>query len=330
LVKKIKKPALKIGKEVSHSDTSKLIFSKKDKTLNSNTTEKEQEFLQQKAKEILFSEDAVNPTTSYMRSIGFQPLLTAKEELRLARKIIKGCEFSRQKMIESNLRLVVKISRHYCGRGLPFMDIIEEGNIGLMVAVRKFDPKRGFRFSTYATWWIRQNIERAIMNQTRTVRLPVHIIKELNVYLRLVKHLTQQLNQTPTSEELAEMVDKPIEDVERILKLAPSASSLDSPINEEYSKVFLDTLEDEGNVNPENLVQDIHRRKQLEICVKKLDQRFLEVIARRFGLLGYKPSTLEEVGDSIGVTRERVRQLQIEGLRRLRFILKREKFDDKL
>jgi RNA polymerase nonessential primary-like sigma factor len=328
LVKKIKASASGLGRDISHSDTSKLIFSDGKKSKNKPTSAAGSTPVKTKGNDKnSFSTESINPTTLYLRQIGFQPLLSAREELSLARKIAKGCEPSRQKMIESNLRLVVKIARHYCKRGLPFMDLIEEGNIGLMVAVRKYDPKRGFRFSTYATWWIRQNIERAIMNQTRTVRLPIHVIKELNIYLRLAKHLSQKCNHTPSAEELAALVDKPLQEVERILSLAPSASSLDAPVNDEYSRVFLDNIEDENNIDPEHLVQDVYRKDKMERFVKQLDQRYLEVIVRRFGLLGHKPSTLEEVGESIGVTRERVRQLQLEGLRRLRYILKRDNYE---
>ena len=324
MVNKKKTPDLDLGKEVSHSDTSRLIFSKKQ-----TLAEKRNPAVVLDGPTHDTKSGDLNPTALYMRQIGYQELLSPKEELRLARKIAQGCDQSRNKMIEANLRLVVKIARHYCGRGLPFMDLVEEGNLGLMVAVQKYDPSRGFRFSTYATWWIRQNIERSIMNQTRTVRLPVHIIKELNLYLRLAKHMSQKLDQAPSSDELARMVDKPVEEVEKILNLAPNASSLDSPISGDYSKVFLDTVEDESKVNPEALVEDMHMKKQIEDCIGKLEQRYAEVIVRRFGLLGYKPSTLEEVGDTIGVTRERVRQLQLEGLRRLRFMLQNSDLEKK-
>jgi RNA polymerase nonessential primary-like sigma factor len=328
LVKKNKTTISDLGKDISHSDTSQLIFSSKSKKKNEEGKAQSLPEVstngQPKASPL---KDSVSPITLYLRQIGFQPLLNAREELSLARKVVKGCEDARHRMIECNLRLVVKIARHYCNRGLPFMDLIEEGNVGLMVAVRKFDPKRGFRFSTYATWWIRQNIERAIMNQTRTVRLPVHVIKELNIYLRLAKHLSQKFNHTPSSEELAALVDKPIAEVEKILNLAPAASSLDAPVNDEYSRVFLDNVEDDENVDPEYLVQCMHQKDKMVHFIKQLDQRYLEVIARRFGMLGHKPATLEEVGDSIGVTRERVRQLQLEGLRKLRYILKRANYE---
>ena len=323
MVKKIKSSPMDLGRDISHSDTSKLIFSEKTtQKKKSKTSDAEV------ARAVDASvADGASPTTLYLRKIGYQPLLSAKEELSLARRVVKGCEAARHQMIEANLRLVVKIARHYCKRGLPFMDLIEEGNLGLMVAVRKYDPKRGFRFSTYATWWIRQNIERAIMNQTRTVRLPVHIIKELNVYLRLAKHLTQKNNQSPSVEELAALVDKPLDEVQKILSLAPSASSLDAPVNDEYSRAHLDNIEDEVNIDPEKLVRDMHLKEQMEAYVQKLDQRFFEVIIRRYGLLGHKPATLEEVGDSIGVTRERVRQLQLEGLKRLRCLMRRDNYD---
>lgn len=327
MVKKSKLVQKALSKEVSHTNTSSLIFSNKKKKRPIKpviATVKEGHSDTQLASHE--SSETVSPVASYLRDIGYQPLLTAKEELSLARKVAKGCEQSRQKMIVSNLRLVVKIARHYNQRGVPFMDLIEEGNIGLMVAVKKFDPKRGFRFSTYATWWIRQNIERAIMNQTRTVRLPVHVIKELNTYLRIIKNLTQKNNVPPSSEELAAMVGKPVEDVERILNLAPSSTSLDSPFLDDSSSAVLDKIEDEEAVGPEGITANKELAQQMEVFVKKLDYRFYEVIVRRYGLLGYRQETLEEVGESIGVTRERVRQLQMEGLRRLRVIVNRENY----
>ena len=265
MVKKTKIAKKTLGKDVSHSDTSRLIFSNKKKH-----TSKVEDKLGVAVS--ASSSDQASPTTNYLRQIGYQPLLTAKEELKLARKVVKGCEQSRQKMIVSNLRLVVKIARHYNQRGLQFMDLIEEGNMGLLIAVRKYDPKRGFRFSTYATWWIRQSIERAIMNQTRTVRLPVHVIKELNVYLRLARHLTQLHDRPPTSEELASMVDKPVAEVERILNLAPSSTSLDSPFSEDSGKVILDSIEEDDSRTPENLAANVELREKMECVVKKLDQ----------------------------------------------------------
>jgi RNA polymerase nonessential primary-like sigma factor len=180
----------------------------------------------------------LDATQIYLSEIGFSPLLTAEEEVFFARKALRGCEASRKRMIESNLRLVVKIARRYNNRGLALLDLIEEGNLGLIRAVEKFDPERGFRFSTYATWWIRQTIERAIMNQTRTIRLPIHVVKELNVYLRTVRELAQKLDHEPTAEEIAATLDKPVEDVSKMLRLNERISSVDTPIGGDSDKIL--------------------------------------------------------------------------------------------
>ncbi|HVC37373.1 MAG TPA: sigma-70 family RNA polymerase sigma factor, partial [Gammaproteobacteria bacterium] len=180
-----------------------------------------------------FVEAQLDATRMYLSEIGYSPLLTAEEEVYYSRRALKGDEVSRRRMIESNLRLVVKIARKYINRGLPLLDLIEEGNLGLIHAVEKFDPERGFRFSTYATWWIRQTIERAIMNQTRTIRLPIHIIKELNLYLRAGRKLSQSLDRAPSPEEIAELLDKPIEDVKRLLGLNERVTSMDTPIGKD-------------------------------------------------------------------------------------------------
>jgi len=262
-------------------------------------------------------------TQMYLSEIGFSPLLSAEEEVKYARAAIQGDEKSRRKMIESNLRLVVKIARRYLNRGLPLLDLIEEGNLGLMRAVEKFDPERGFRFSTYATWWIRQTIERAIMNQTRTIRLPIHVVKELNVYLRAARQLTQLLDHEPTADEIAELVDKPIEDVKRMLGLNEKVTSVDSPLGFDEQKNLLDTLSDENSLDPAEMLTDENLRKHIEQWLDELPDNQCEVIARRFGLRGYERSTLEEVGKEIGLTRERVRQIQVEALRTLRKIFER-------
>jgi RNA polymerase nonessential primary-like sigma factor len=187
----------------------------------------------------------LDATQIYLSEIGFSPLLSAEEEVFFSRKALKGCEASRKRMIESNLRLVVKIARRYNNRGLALLDLIEEGNLGLIRAVEKFDPERGFRFSTYATWWIRQTIERAIMNQTRTIRLPIHVVKELNVYLRTARELAQKLDHEPTAEEIAETLDKPVEDVSKMLRLNEKISLVDTPIGGESDKVLLDIIVDD-------------------------------------------------------------------------------------
>ena len=263
------------------------------------------------------------PTQIYLSEIGYSPLLSAEEEVHYARLALKGDENSRIKMIESNLRLVVKIARRYINRGLPLLDLIEEGNLGLMRAVEKFDPERGFRFSTYATWWVRQTIERAIMNQTRTIRLPIHVVKELNVYLRAARQLTQRLDHEPTPEEIADWVDKPIEDVKRLLNLNEKVGSVDTPISYDETKSLLDTLADEKEADPVELLINENIQTQIEQWLDKLNENQQEVIARRFGLRGFDKATLEQVGEAIGLTRERVRQIQMEALKTLRIIFEK-------
>ncbi|MPW34954.1 RNA polymerase sigma factor RpoS [Vibrio sp. B1Z05] len=263
----------------------------------------------------------LDATQLYLGEIGFSPLLTAEEEVLYARRSLRGDEAARKRMIESNLRLVVKISRRYSNRGLALLDLIEEGNLGLIRAVEKFDPERGFRFSTYATWWIRQTIERALMNQTRTIRLPIHVVKELNIYLRTARELSQKLDHEPTAEEIAQKLDKPVDDVSKMLRLNERVSSVDTPIGGDGDKALLDIIPDINNSDPEVSTQDDDIKHSLIDWLDELNPKQKEVLARRFGLLGYEPSTLEEVGREISLTRERVRQIQVEGLRRLREIL---------
>ncbi len=272
------------------------------------------------------SNGQLDATRIYLSEIGFSSLLTAEEEVFYARKSLKGDEKSRAKMIECNLRLVVKIARRYLNRGLALLDLIEEGNLGLIRAVEKFDPERGFRFSTYATWWIRQTIERAIMNQTRTIRLPIHVVKEINIYLRAARHLAQTLDHEPSPEEIAEMLDKPIADVKRMLGLNERITSVDSPIGPDGENSLLDAIPDDANNDPVLLLQDKDVKDNLDAWLEKLTDKQREVVERRFGIHGHDISTLEEVGNSIGVTRERVRQIQIEALRKLREILESEGF----
>lgn len=277
----------------------------------------------------IFDDDSIIPndaksldaTQLYLGEIGFSPLLTAEEEVFYARRALRGDAAARKRMIESNLRLVVKIARRYNNRGLALLDLIEEGNLGLIRAVEKFDPERGFRFSTYATWWIRQTIERAIMNQTRTIRLPIHVVKELNVYLRAARELAHKLDHEPTAEDIADKLDKPVEDVTKMLRLNERISSVDTPIGGDSDKALLDIISDEKGDGPENSTQDDDIKFSIVRWLEELNPKQREVLARRFGLLGYDASTLEDVGREIGLTRERVRQIQVEALRRLRELL---------
>jgi RNA polymerase nonessential primary-like sigma factor len=266
----------------------------------------------------------LDPTQIYLREIGYTPLLTPEEEVTFGRLAIRGDEAARKRMIESNLRLVVKIVRRYINRGMAFLDLIEEGNLGLMHAVEKFDPERGFRFSTYATWWIRQTIERAIMNQTRTIRLPVHVIKELNIYLRAGRELEKTQEHRATPEEIADMLDKPLADVKKLLSYHDAVASMDSPLSSVSTRTLQDVVPDERHLDPEEMLSEDDLQEQIEEWMGELGDRHREVLMRRFGLGAYEDkATLEEVGAAIGLTRERVRQIQVEGLKQLRLILER-------
>ena len=268
-----------------------------------------------------FSQAELDATRLYLGEIEFSPLLTPEEEVHYARLAQQGVESGRKKMIESNLRLVVKIARRYINRGLALLDLIEEGNLGLIRAVTKFDPDKGFRFSTYATWWIRQTIERAIMNQTRTIRLPIHVIKEINIYLRAVRKLAQELEHEPTAEEVANLLDKPISEIKKLLNLSERVTSVDLPVGQENDRPLLDTIPDSNNLEPSTRLQDEDINAHIDAWINELEGKQREVVIRRFGLHGYERSTLEEVGNELGITRERVRQIQMDALRRLRKIL---------
>lgn len=271
-------------------------------------------------------EESMDATHLYLQEIGAARLLTAKEEVELARAIAKGDDAARKRMIESNLRLVVKIARRYLNRGLPLLDLIEEGNLGLIRAVEKFDPERGFRFSTYATWWIRQTIERAIMNQARTIRLPIHVAKEINTYLRAARQLSQELDHEPSAEDIALLLDKPLPVVERMLGFNERIVSVDVPHGKEGDKPLVDAIADDSVEEPTEHVQAEEIHVHLEKWLAKLNENQREVVMRRFGLQGHDNSTLEQVAKELGVTRERVRQIQIDALKRLRVILEQQGF----
>jgi RNA polymerase nonessential primary-like sigma factor len=273
-----------------------------------------------KSKELGAKNSDTDPTQLYLKEIGFTPLLTAEEEFHYGKLAKQGDVKARNHMIESNLRLVVKISRKYYNRGLPLLDLINEGNLGLMHAVEKYEPEKGFRFSTYATWWIKQSIERAIMNQTRTIRLPVHVIKELNIYLTAAKKITKTLGREPSAEEVAKHLDLPLQEVKDALYLVDDAISSDISVtnNEEGNKALIDMVPDSQSLNPvETMVQE-DLMSQLSLCLQELEYRERQVICRRFGLDGFERQTLEEVGQAVGLTRERVRQIQLVALKELR------------
>ncbi len=268
-----------------------------------------------------------DPTQIYLGEIGYSPLLSAEEEVKYARLVQKGDKAARAKMIESNLRLVVKIARRYYNRGMEFLDLIEEGNLGLLRAVEKFDPERGFRFSTYATWWIRQTIERAIMNQTRTIRLPIHVVRELNSYLSAARELLKKQDHEPSYQDIADALKVPVEDVKNMLELNEHVVSLDSIAGGDSNgggRTLLDSLPDKHKTDPAELLADESMAEHLEECLQELNDKQREVLSRRFGLGGYERETLEEVGHAIGLTRERVRQIQMSGLKALRDIMKKQ------
>ena len=262
-------------------------------------------------------------TQIYLNEIGANPLLTAEQELAYSRRARQGDESARQKMIEHNLRLVVNIAKHYLNRGMPLLDLVEEGNLGLIHALDKFDPERGFRFSTYATWWIRQNIERAIMNQSRTIRLPVHVVKELNSVLRAMRRLEAASARETGLEEIAQLLDKPVEEVRQVLALNEHVASLDAPLDIDPSLSIGESLADDAAETPEMQIHTAEVEHLVMEWIGMLNDKQRQVIEYRYGLNGGEVATLEELAERLSLTRERVRQIQIEALAQLRRILKR-------
>ncbi len=262
-------------------------------------------------------------TQHYLNEIGAKPLFSPAEEADWARRARAGEFLARQKMIEHNLRLVVNIAKHYLNRGVPLLDMIEEGNLGLIHAIEKFDPDRGFRFSTYATWWIRQSIERAIMNQSRTIRLPVHVIKEINVVLRAIRHLEAANGREICVDQIAHLIDRPSEDVRRVMALNERIASLDAPLQVDPNRTIGDVIADESLLDPDDLRQSSEIGDLLNKWVGQLADKQQQVLQRRYGLGGTESCTLEEIALDMKLTRERVRQIQIEGLDQLRRIIRR-------
>ncbi len=262
-------------------------------------------------------------TQMYLNDIGKNPLLSPDEEHTLALEVKLGSLSARQKMIEHNLRLVVNIAKHYAGRGLSLLDLIEEGNLGLIHALEKYDPERGFRLSTYATWWIRQYIERAIMNQSRTIRLPVHVIKDLNTVLRALRYLETQLTREATAEDVAHLLGRRVDEVRRLIALNERIASLDAPLDIDPMLSVGDAIADEINPRPDQRFENLEREACLREWLAQLSNKQRCVIERRYGLDGGEACTLEQVAEALELTRERVRQIQIEALQQLREILQK-------
>ena len=265
-----------------------------------------------------FADDSVR---LYLREIGKIPLLTSEEEADLAQRIVKGDKAAKDKMVESNMRLVVSIAKRYGGRGLDFLDLIQEGNTGLLRAVDKFDPEKGFKFSTYATWWVRQAITRAIADQARTIRIPVHMVETINKVLRTTRKLTAELNREPTNEEIAEELGMEPEKVDYVMRIKQDIASLDASVGREgddEDSVLGDFVEDEERISPEDSAANQILKEQLSEIISTLTDREQKIIRLRFGIGGGRPHTLEEVGNEFDVTRERIRQIEAKALSKLR------------
>ncbi|MBR3353099.1 RNA polymerase sigma factor RpoD [Candidatus Saccharibacteria bacterium] len=265
-----------------------------------------------------FADDSVR---LYLREIGKIPLLTPEEEADLAQRIVKGDKKAKDKMVEANMRLVVSIAKRYGGRGLDFLDLIQEGNTGLLRAVEKFDPDKGFKFSTYATWWVRQAITRAIADQARTIRIPVHMVETINKVLRTTRKLTTELNREPTNEEIAKALDMEPEKVDYVMRIKQDIASLDASVGrdgDDEDSVLGDFVEDEERDSPEEAASNQILKEQLSEIIATLTDREQKIIRLRFGIGGGRPHTLEEVGNEFDVTRERIRQIEAKALSKLR------------
>jgi RNA polymerase nonessential primary-like sigma factor len=275
--------------------------------------------------EDISSQRGLDAIKYYLKEIRKTPLLTFEQEQELAKRIAKGDQEARAKMIEANLRLVVAIGKKYINRGLQFSDIIEEGNLGLIRAVEKFKYERGFKFSTYASWWIKQSIERAIVNQTRTIRLPVHIAEIVNTYMRAVRQLTQSLGRDPQIEEIAKKMKVTVDKVRSVSQVVRETYSLDMLIGDQEEDTLKDILQDSSALSPATVSDDIRRREHIDEWLQQLSVSERKVIEMRFGLVDGEPRTLDSIGKEFGITRERVRQIETQALNKLRVITKRKK-----
>ena len=271
-------------------------------------------------------EEVLDSTTLYLNEIGYFPLLNTEQEIQLAREVLQGCVESKNRMIESNLRLVVAIAKRFQNRGLPLLDLVEEGNLGLIRAVEKYDPELGYRFSTYATWWIKQSIDRALMNHSQTIRYPIHVVRDIQACVRANDQLKESLGREPSLMELATRTGKSQKDVKRLMALHIKYCSADQLVSEDSDCTVIDSIPADRSDEPQMQLelQDIH--SHVELWLGRLSHRHRDVVARRFGLLGHPGSTLEQVGAEVGITRERVRQLQIEALGKLRRMMERDGF----
>ena len=275
-------------------------------------------------KGLMDSFSADDPVRMYLKEIGQYPLLTLEEEQALAKKMSEGDENAKHKMTEANLRLVVSIAKRYVGRGLQFLDLIQEGNLGLMKAVDKFDYTKGYKFSTYATWWIRQSITRAIADQAKLIRVPVHMVETINKVIRTQRQMFQVLGHDPSNEELAEELGMPVEKIRDILKVAQDPVSLETPIGEEEDSHLGDFIPDEGGSDPETLVNSALLKEEINKALDTLTERERRVLELRYGLVDGKSRTLEEVGLEFGVTRERIRQIEAKAIRKLKHPTRRK------
>ena len=271
-----------------------------------------------------------DPVRMYLKEIGKIPLLSADEEIELAKRIELGDEDAKQKLAEANLRLVVSIAKRYVGRGMQFLDLIQEGNLGLIKAVEKFDYKKGYKFSTYATWWIRQAITRAIADQARTIRIPVHMVETINRLIRVSRQLLQELGREPTAEEIAAKMDMPVDRVREIMKISQEPVSLETPIGEEEDSHLGDFIQDDHVAVPADAAAFTLLHEQLMEVLDTLTEREQKVLKLRFGLVDGRPRTLEEVGKEFNVTRERIRQIEAKALRKLRHPSRSKKLKDYL
>jgi len=286
--------------------------------------------LEKELKKLSVNKRITDPVRMYLKEIGRAPLLTREEEVELAQKIEKEDLKAKEKLTRSNLRLVVSIAKRYMNRGLSFLDLIQEGNKGLIRAVEKYDWRRGYKFSTYATWWIRQGVTRAIADQARTIRIPVHMIETINKMLRVIRQLTQELGREPTPSEIGREMDLKSSKIRYVLKIAQKTASLEKPIGEDENSYLGDFIEDETQPSPYDLTSKGLLKKDIEEVLETLSDREAQVLRMRFGLLGEKASTLEEVGKKFGVTRERIRQIEAKALKRLKHPSRRKKLRDYL